>query len=255
MRSFTIVTILTLFIIAMDLYTYRGIQHLAAPSPEGNRLFTILFWGLTVVMFFAFLWAGSQFQRMRDPSRFFGVMLVMGIFLMFYIPKLVFNLTQLLGDITMLVSRLVSSGTEFGSIWKYFLIPGTVAGLLLFTGFGYGMLRGRTHVKVFRENIEIPGLPASFSGIKIVQLSDFHLAGFYNDPGHIRKVVSQVNQLDPDLILFTGDMVHNFSEEVDPFVKILGELDAPLGKFAVLGNHDYGHYFQWGSPEEERANL
>ena len=64
-----------------------------------------------------------------------------------------------------------------------------------------------------------------------------------------------VNELEPDLLCFTGDMVHNFSEEVDPFIDILNELKAPLGKYAILGNHDYGAYFQWDSKEKEAANL
>jgi predicted MPP superfamily phosphohydrolase len=130
-----------------------------------------------------------------------------------------------------------------------------MAGILLFVAFGYGMIRGRTHVKVVQETIVMQQLPESFHGLKIVQLSDLHLAGFFNNPGYIRQVVKRVNQLEPDMILFTGDMVHNFSEELDPFVEILRGLAAPLGKFAVLGNHDYGHYFQWDSPAEEAANL
>jgi predicted MPP superfamily phosphohydrolase len=117
------------------------------------------------------------------------------------------------------------------------------------------MFRGRTHTKVFREEIAIPHLPEAFSGLKIVQLSDLHLAGFYHQPHYIGQVVEQVNQLQPDLILFTGDMVHNFSEEMDPFMESLKLLRAPLGKFAVLGNHDYGHYFQWDTEAEEEANL
>jgi predicted MPP superfamily phosphohydrolase len=117
------------------------------------------------------------------------------------------------------------------------------------------MARGRTHVKVFEESISIASLPESFKGLRIVQLSDIHLAGFYHHPGHIRRVVDRVNQLEPDLICFTGDMVHNFSEEVDPFVDILKHLEAPLGKYAILGNHDYGTYFNWESKDEENANL
>ena len=117
------------------------------------------------------------------------------------------------------------------------------------------MIRGRTHVKVFEKSIELSELPKSFDGLKIVQLSDLHLAGFYNNPNHIREVVTKVNQLEPDLFLFTGDLIHNFSEEIDPFVHILNELKAPLGKFAILGNHDYGHYYNWESDAEEEANL
>jgi len=127
--------------------------------------------------------------------------------------------------------------------------------MVLFVSFGWGMIGGRTHVKVFREQIGIGTLPPSFSGLKIVQISDIHLAGFYKQPDHIRDVVELVNRLGPDLILFTGDMVHNFSEEMDPFITVLSQLSAPLGKYAILGNHDYGHYYSWKSEQAERDNL
>jgi hypothetical protein len=50
-------------------------------------------------------------------------------------------------------------------------------------------------------------------------------------------------------------MVHNFSEETDPFTEILKELKAPLGKYAILGNHDYGFYYKWDSEAAKEANL
>jgi predicted MPP superfamily phosphohydrolase len=204
-------------------------------------------------MMTALIWAGFQFRHMRDPARSFGIMLIMGLFLMLYVPKMLFNTAQLLGDGIQLLARLLSF--KGGSIQRIILWTGAGTGLLLFTAFGMGILRGRTHVKVFRESIVLEGLPESFIGIKIVQISDLHLAGFYHQRDHIKKVVSRINQMEPDLILFTGDMVHNFSEEVDPFIGILGELEASIGKYAVLGNHDYGHYFNWESQEAERANL
>ncbi len=253
MRSLLIFTILTLFVVLMDLYAIRGLQNLIPPSISGSRPFLLVYWGFTVLMLILLIRAGSLFQQMRDPARFFGVMLIMGIFLMFYLPKLIFNSTQLISDLVLGIGRLLHK--DAGSYRSWFLIPGAILGLLLFISFGWGMIRGQTHVKVFTKSIELPELPKSFDGLKIVQLSDIHLAGFYHNPDHIRKVVKMVNQLEPDLFLFTGDLVHNFSEEVDPFVQILNGLNAPLGKFAILGNHDYGHYYQWESVAEEEANL
>jgi predicted MPP superfamily phosphohydrolase len=253
MRSLLIFTILTLFVVLMDLYAIRGLQNLMPSSISGSRPFIMVYWGFTVLMLILLIRAGSLFQQMRDPARFFGVMLVMGIFLMFYLPKLLFNSTQLMSDLVLGIGRLLNK--DAGSYRNWFLFPGAILGLLLFFSFGWGMIRGKTHVKIFTKSIEMPELPKSFDGLKIVQLSDIHLAGFYHNPDHIRKVVDMVNKLEPDLILFTGDLVHNFSEEVDPFVQILNELKAPLGKFAILGNHDYGHYHQWESVAEEEANL
>lgn len=253
MKSVFIFALFTIFILAMDLYAFRGILHLLGIEAQGRSLFAILFWGVTLAILAALIWAGTRFQKMRDPDFFIVVMMVMGIFLMLYVPKLFFNATQLLGDLTRLVARLFSG--QVIPAWKYFLFPGAVIGFLIFAGFGLGMIRGRTNIKVFSKEIEIDGLPGAFNGLRIIQLSDLHLAGFYNNPGHIRMVVDRVNKLEPDLILFTGDMVHNFSEELDPFTGILDQLQAPLGKFAVLGNHDYGHYFNWESDSAEKANL
>jgi len=253
MRPLIIFAFFVLFMLAMDLYALRGIQHLFFSERNTNTVFLYIYWGITLVTLVALIFAGSRFQQLRDPSRFFGIMLIMGIFLMLYVPKLFFNLIQLLGDLSSYLASLVRH--KEGSLKNWFLIPGAVIGLFIFISFGMGMARGRTQVKVFQESIQIPKLPPAFSELRIVQLSDIHLAGFYNHPQHIRRVVDRVNKLEPDLICFTGDMVHNFSEEVDPFVDILQQLEAPLGKYAILGNHDYGTYFNWKSKEEESANL
>ncbi len=253
MRSLLFIGVFALFMTAMDLYAFRGIQHLLHQEGGLHRLWTLLFWGASVVMFAALLWAGNRFRAMRDPEKFFGTMVVMGIFLMIYVPKLLFNVIQLAGDLTYWATRLFdlrASGLRQGFLWT-----GTMAALALMVAFAMGMIRGRNNVRVFREEIAIRDLPPSFNGMKIVQISDIHLGGFYHHRSHIADVVETINRLEPELLLFTGDMVNNFSEEADPFVGILNKLEAPLGKFAILGNHDYGHYFQWESTREEQENL
>lgn len=251
MRSLAVFIIFTLFIVVMDLYALRGIRTLTGSA--AGPLFLWFWFGATVAFLAVLVWAGSVFQRSRDLSLFFSVMVVMGIFLMLYVPKLIFNLIQLAGDVVHLATGIF--GGTGRSFRNWFLVPGAVAGLLLAAAFGMGMLHGRTNIKVFKPQLKITGLPVNFDGLKIVQLSDIHLAGFYRFRDHMERVVTEVNSLEPDLILFTGDMVHNFAEEMDPFIGILKGLEAPLGKFAVLGNHDYGHYYNWDSTQAEMENL
>lgn len=253
MRSLILIAAFTLFMVAMDLYAYRGMQQLFPSGGGGQRIWPYLFWGVSLLVFAGLLWAGSSFRTMRDPALFFPVSLVMGIFLMCYVPKLLFNVVQLAGDIASLAPALL--GRSSHTLRIPFLWTGLVMALLLMLAFALGMARGRTNVKVFREEIAVTGLPGPFHGLKIIQLSDLHLAGFYHQTDYIRGLVDRINSMEPDLLLFTGDMVHNFSEEMDPFVGMLQRLDAPLGKFAILGNHDYGHYFQWESEEAESNNL
>jgi predicted MPP superfamily phosphohydrolase len=252
-RLLVFITLFTGFMAVMDLYAFRGIHHLFENLPQGISTFTLAYWGASLAMLGALVWTGTRFRKMRDPSLFFGVSLVIGIFLMLYIPKLLFNAVQLLGDLTHLVAGFFSTDPVISRKW--FLFPGAVMGSMLFLAFGMGMARGRTNLKIFRKEIGIEGLPAAFHGLRIVQISDLHLAGFYNHPGYVKRIVERVNMLKPGLILFSGDMVHNFSEELDPFTAILKELNAPLGKFAILGNHDYGHYYGWESEKEKKENL
>lgn len=98
-------------------------------------------------------------------------------------------------------------------------------------------------------------LPQRFEGFRIVQFSDLHLGSFALRPGIVSRMVERINALEPQLILFTGDIVNRRSSELEPFLSILSRLHATHGIYAVLGNHDYGTYYRWPSPEAERDNL
>lgn len=105
----------------------------------------------------------------------------------------------------------------------------------------YGVFFGFSHYRVHRVVFEHDDIPKSFDGYTVAQLSDMHLGTF----GSIRQVEKGLKLLQnehPDLLLFTGDLVNNRSLEAIPYIDLLKALNAPYGKFAVLGNHDYAHY-------------
>ncbi|MBN2698604.1 MAG: metallophosphoesterase [Bacteroidales bacterium] len=257
MKLTRIYVFLIALIILTDLYAFRGLIRLIESLESGllRHQFPWIFWGISVLMLGGLVWAGSVFRKLRDPKLYYRVTLLMGFFLMIYFPKLVFNLFQILSDLFHLVSHLISEEAQTDTVRVGILYAGALLGMVFFFAFGIGMARGKDNVKVFRETIALPGLPGALESLKIVQLSDLHLAGFYNNTGHIQKIVRMVNHLEPDLIMFTGDLVNNFAEEADPFTGILNKLKAPVGKFAVLGNHDYGDYYNWGSETEKTENI
>jgi uncharacterized protein len=88
--------------------------------------------------------------------------------------------------------------------------------------------------------IKVPNLPKEFTGFRIVQLSDLH-HGFLVPLELIRHVVERANELKPDLIVCTGDYVHerNSTTQIDQVWPILSKLTAPSGVYSVLGNHDH----------------
>lgn len=119
----------------------------------------------------------------------------------------------------------------------------------------WGALVNRNRIEVNRVEITSDRIPASFTGFRIVQLSDLHLGTWGSDTTFVSSLVDSVNALRPDLIVFTGDLVNRESSEIEPFITVLARFEAPHGVIAVLGNHDYGMYYDWESEAAERANL
>lgn len=86
-------------------------------------------------------------------------------------------------------------------------------------------------------------IPTGFNGVKIVQFSDTHLSEFYSLQ-RLEKIVAKINDLEPDLLIFTGDLMDkpNQYDTPEKIAPILKTLIAPIGKFAIYGNHDHGGY-------------
>jgi hypothetical protein len=92
----------------------------------------------------------------------------------------------------------------------------------------------------------VPGLPASFDGLRIAQLSDLHV-GPHTSRRFLDRVVNATHALHPDLVAITGDLVDDRAEDVAVYAEMLGSLEAPLGVFMIPGNHDV--YAGWDDVE------
>lgn len=128
------------------------------------------------------------------------------------------------------------------------LIGGTVLG-----AFVYGVTN-RYNYRVHRIKLSFKNLPPAFRGLRIVQVSDIH-SGSFDSHHAVERGARIVMEEKPDLILFTGDLVNNKADEIQPYTDIFSKLKAPLGVYSTLGNHDYGDYEHWPSAEAKARNL
>lgn len=106
----------------------------------------------------------------------------------------------------------------------------------------YGMSGIQYDFEITRKTLYLENLPDEFSGTKVVHISDWHLGGFSDKPDKVRETVNLVNSLNPDIIVNSGDMVSYTPAEYAKYLDIIGQMKAPLGKFASHGNHDDGRY-------------
>lgn len=172
---------------------------------------------------------------------------LMGLMLLAFIPRLVSLPVLIVEDITRLFR-----GFPPRAAWVSELALG-VAGAMFLTVL-FGITRGRHFYRVRRETLYFPDLPEAFDGFTITQITDVHSGSFTNAAG-VQKGLDLMNAQHSDVILFTGDLVNNKATEMDPWIPAFSKLQAPMGKYSVLGNHDYGDYVQWESPEIKSANL
>lgn len=126
-------------------------------------------------------------------------------------------------------------------VWRYALLAALVV-VIAVLGYGYAETY---RLEVKRYTVATPDVPAAFDGLEIAFLTDIHRSGFFSQ-GRIEGIADRVNDLGPDLILLGGDYVYGSTGYQDSCFQALSRLHAPLGTYAVLGNHDYGVHDRGG---------
>lgn len=202
---------------------------------------------ISCILCYALLIVTISLPRRDSHSGISGVMWLLFTYLSIYVVKVFYMLCALLGNIW----KSVFNGRNV----NFFRWLGLGIGLVLFTLMWVGAGHTRYKIWVTHENFYSQKLPPSFEDYKIVQLSDLHVGTWGRDTTFISRLVDSVNYLHPDLIVFTGDLVNRKSDEMEPFLKVLGRLKAKDGVYSILGNHDYGDYVDWDTPAEKAANL
>ncbi len=190
----------------------------------------------------------------RPKSYAFGFLLAM---LAFQIITIIFLFSEdIFRFITAAYHKISGNSTEFSlpQRRRFLSLLGLGIAALPFGALLYGMYKGKYNFKVLKYTLEFDDLPRAFDGYQITQISDVH-SGSFDNRNKISYAIDLINQQESDLLLFTGDMVNNKSEEMHPWKELFATLDAKDGKFSVLGNHDYGDYVEWETVEAKKQNL
>lgn len=259
------VTIFTTLILIIDFYSYRGVKKLTSHFFTAHkRLVFILFWAVPALLIMALLFF-AVFNNQIEPSNYLAYFhVISGTFILFYLPKLVFILFNLTDDIVLLTQAIYRKLTprpetqtpgEPITRTQFLNKIGVFVAAIPFISAFYGIAWGRFNFVMREHTLTSAKIPPSFSGLRIVQISDFHIGSFAHHPDKVEKAVEFINAQDADLLLFTGDFVNNVASEMEMFMPTLQKLTARLGKFSVLGNHDYGEYVPWKSAAEKKKNL
>lgn len=103
----------------------------------------------------------------------------------------------------------------------------------------YGYFIEPVWLEANRLELAFPDLDPALLGLRILHLTDFHM-GSQVPATHVRQAIERARRESFDLVALTGDFVHSGFRHVPTIAQLVGRLKAPLGVYAVLGNHDYG---------------
>lgn len=261
MNAYLIIILILLIYLLPDWYAFRGVKTLTKGwrSRSAARAVSWAYWlisiGLIVALAISFLFAERTAMGVPAFSQW-----VINSLITLFVTKLVFVFILFAEDIYRIIVTAFRAFKSKGNDSpmperrKFISQLGLVVAGIPFVSFIYGVAKGKYDYKVHRQTIYFDDLPDAFDGFTITQLSDIH-SGSFDNPEAVQRGIDIARAQKSDLFVFTGDLVNNIAGEIVPWVPFFKQLQAPFGQFSILGNHDYGEYVDWNSPEEKAADF
>jgi predicted MPP superfamily phosphohydrolase len=247
---------------AIDLYVFQVVKMLCSSSSQKTK--TIIFtayWTLSIAIIILFILLPLlNTDRWPKNLRNYVFVTIIGFFFAKVLASVFFLVDDLRRLIQWAVAKIFFRNTEGESevsegisrsaflSWLGIGIGGTLITSLIY-GFSNKYNYHVRHIPLAFSN-----LPPAFKGLKIVQISDVHSGSFDNKKA-VDRGIQKILDLEPDLILFTGDLINDRATEMYGYEDVFARLKAPLGVFSTLGNHDYGDYVKWPTEEARDQNI
>lgn len=249
-------SIISFIFILLDIYCWKGFK---TKDKFRYLKFIIPFSSLLFILSFIFtLWRAKQ----GIFSATFTLNFLLGITFGFFLSKLLCTFIFILEDtyrifsytFRSIINRKSPKSIEFPQRRRFIRNMAFSVASIPLLGSIYAITRGKYNYQVKELNLAFKNLPEAFEGFKIGLFSDFH-AGSFDDINMVEKGLDLFNEYSPNIIAFTGDLVNNRPIEAEPYQQLLKNMKASYGKFAILGNHDYGDYIPFENEEKRNENL
>lgn len=237
----------------IDLYTFQAIKTLVK-----QRFWLVLYACITVAIIIFIVYRMNQFDRRIGQTQ--QTLFTMGVFVLFYVPKLFLILPLIFEDVFRAFSAIVNLFTKNSESFiperrKFVSQIALGIAAVPFLSIIYGITKGRYNFKVIKQTLYFDDLPENFDGFTLTHISDIH-SGSFDNPEKIAYAIDLINQQPSDLLLFTGDIVNSLATEMHPWIPAFKNIrNHTFGKFSILGNHDYGEYLVWDKQQAKIDNF
>lgn len=243
MRSFQLLLLVVflLFYLLLSFGAVKSLLKIVLPRNRKKIFRLMLFFSLLVLAGFVVLYVWPLTTRSTKEYTFhlmFNALL--SVDFVFKIPLAV----------SLLLAIPFSGKNKIIIFYMGFLLSVGLASSVI-----YGSIWGRKDLTINSIELEFAGLPKKYDNLKVLHISDTHLGGFMKSKQIMNQVARETEKLRPDMIFFTGDLVNNFSSELEGWKSIFQKITENKPSYAILGNHDYGNYSNWNSESDKIGNF
>ena len=255
MKTLVLFSVYFAVFLFFEVYAFQALKTVVK-----SKIFLTIYKIISALLFLIILFYLSKFDRKLGMTR--TNMYTMGALLLVMVPKMVVTFFMFSEDIIRIISGCVNyfinSDDRVAFLpnrRKFISQIGLGIAAIPFLSLIYGITIGRYNYKVIKQRLFFNDLPDEFDGFTITQISDVH-SGSFDNPEKINYAIDLVNEHNSDLILFTGDIVNNKADEMHPWIDVFNRIQKhKFGKFAVLGNHDYGEYIDFPNAKDKLDNF
>ncbi|MFT5618814.1 MAG: putative MPP superfamily phosphohydrolase [Arenicella sp.] len=259
MNKAVIIPIVAVILLLIDFYLFQAVKTLTQSwTPQNRKITHAIYWLVSFLLISGIF--VINFVKPELVGEGLRKAIMVGLFVV-YASKIFGVVIVFVDDLVRLIRLIVEQFREEPSSAGEKITRSTFLAklTLFFTTFPflamiYGIVVGAHNYRVIRKKVYMPNLPDGFEGLKIAQISDIHSGSFHNKTAVERGVKMLLDQK-PDLVFFTGDLVNNRAVELDNYKDVFNKITAPMGVYSILGNHDYGDYYRWETPEQKVENL
>lgn len=239
-----------LIIFCVEYYSYHALRVISK-----NKWTLIAYITVTVLMYGSFLYFAITGEKGFSSVEFKRLIMILTLFI---VPKIFLAVAMIIEDVFRMGSFIYQrfSQDDLAAIPDRRKAVAWIAlgiAAIPFLAVLDGIFFGKYRYRVIRKQVFFDDLPDEFDGTTITQLSDIH-SGSFDNADKVAYGINLAKEQKSDILVFTGDIVNNYYTELEPWESLFSELDAPMGMFAVLGNHDYGDYGNL-SQEEKKDSI
>ena len=248
--------ILSIIILVIDLLAFQAVRSILGSSGRILKIIVYTLYWLVPVITLLYLVSFTMGWSEQFPK---GIKLTLrSLIFIFYFAKLLIAAIILIDDLRRLIFGALNIGFKDWKLstersqWMTYI--GLALGAIPILSLTYGMARNPYRYQLLSNKLPIKNLHPDLAGLKIIQISDIHSGSFLlREP--VERSIQIINEQQPDIVFFTGDLVNSRSSEMEPFIEMFSKIKAPLGVYSILGNHDYGDYHPWPKPSDKIENF